>query len=63
VSARFVGIENSTILERKKFPLVARRVSKTEEALLGSAFVGEGIFLCDSRNDNRRNDKGVYRKT
>jgi hypothetical protein len=56
VSARSVGIENSAIPERKKFPLVARGVSKTEEALLGSTFVGEGIFLCDSRNDNRRDD-------
>jgi hypothetical protein len=60
--ARFVGIKDSAIFEREKFALTARRISKFEETLLGPAFVGKRIFLRSSRDSNRRNDKGVYRK-
>jgi hypothetical protein len=34
-----------------------------EEEVLGTAFEGERIFLCDGRKCNERNDIGVYNES
>jgi hypothetical protein len=62
VSAEFVAVENSTIPEREEFTDIAGRIPSTEEEILGSAFVGEGLFLCNDRGDLAGNDKRVYRR-
>ena len=36
-----------------------RRVSDAEAEVLGSAFLGAGVFLCDGRGDDGGNDPGV----
>lgn len=44
-------------------PQYQHQVSRVEEKVLGSTFIGKGIFLCDRRKCNRRNHSWVYRKS
>ena len=37
-----------------------RRVSAREEAVLGSAFLGERVFLCHGRPNDGRDDQAVF---
>jgi hypothetical protein len=53
--------EDSTIFERAVIPSDTGRIPGIKEEVLGTAFVGEGIFLCDSRVRDTRDDKGIYR--
>jgi hypothetical protein len=53
--------KNSTILEGKSVAADTGRISRIKSKILGTAFVGERIFLCESRCGNARNDTGIYR--
>jgi hypothetical protein len=57
----YSACEDSTIFEREIVTVNPRGVSRAEEKVLGAAFVGEGVFLCDGRDGDARNDKGIYR--
>jgi hypothetical protein len=37
------------------------RISGVKEAVLGTTFVGERIFLCDGRYGDAGDDTGIYR--
>jgi hypothetical protein len=62
VSAESVTVENSAISEREEFPDTSGRIPSAEEEILGAAFVGQGLFLCNDGSDIPGNDKRVYRK-
>ena len=46
--------------QRTHVEQVARRVSDNEETVLGAAFLGEGLLLCNGRANDRRNDQTVF---
>jgi hypothetical protein len=52
--------EGSTVFERTVITVDTGRISGIEEAVLGTAFVGERIFLYDGRDGDGRDDKGIY---
>jgi hypothetical protein len=55
--------EDSTIFEREVIPANTGRISRIEEEVPGTTFVGERIFLCDGRNSNARDDKGINKES
>jgi hypothetical protein len=52
--------EDRTVFERAIIATDAGGVSGIKEAILGATPVGEGIFLCDGRSGDGRDDKGIY---
>jgi hypothetical protein len=62
VPTELVAVENSAISEGEEFTDTAGRIPSTEEEVLGSAFVGEGLFLRNDRSDLAGDDKRVYRR-
>jgi hypothetical protein len=55
--------EDSAVFERAVIAIDAGGVSGIKEEILGAALVGEGIFLCDGRGGNGRNDTGIYKES
>ena len=55
--------QNSAIPKRAIIAVVAGGVSGVKEKILGSAFVGQRIFLCYSRQCGRGNDKELHRES
>lgn len=55
-------VSPSTIMRGVKGASIAediRRISACEEAVLGAAFLGAGLFLCHRRRVDERDDSGV----
>src|SRR5450759_4254839 len=59
----YIGIEGSAIPEGEKFAQDAIGVFEPEEAVLGPAFVGEGILGLIERQRNRRGMEEVHRRS
>jgi hypothetical protein len=53
--------EDSAIFAREIIPTDPGRISGVKEAVLGTAFVGEGIFLSDDRGGDPGDSTGIYR--
>jgi hypothetical protein len=53
--------EDSTIFEREAIAADTGRISGIEEEVLGTAFVGEGIFLRGSGGGDAGDGTGIYR--
>jgi len=54
--------EAGAVYEGPIEPVVARRVSAVEEALLGATSLGSGVLLCERGRGGRRDDSEVHRK-
>jgi hypothetical protein len=61
VSDAYSSGEDSPIFERKIIEVNPGRISRIKETILGATFVGEGVFLCDGRDGNTRDDRRIYR--
>jgi hypothetical protein len=61
MSDAYSACKDSTILEGEIIPADTGRISRVKEEILGTTFVGERIFLCNGRDSNARDDKGIYR--
>ena len=61
VSARPIAEQNSAIPERAVVEANTGRVSRVKEAILGTALVGEGVFLRDIGERDRRDDTGLHK--
>ena len=55
-------IEVGTVYQRAVIKIDTRRVSASKETILGTAYVGPGVFLRHGRERDRRNNKAVYRE-
>ncbi len=55
--------KDSTIFKRETIKAVTGGIPSSKEALLGSAYMGERIFLCNSRSSYRRNGQSIYTET
>src|ERR1700730_151840 len=60
---KYVCCANSAIFEGEEFASIAERISRVTEEILGTAFVGEGVFLRDGGSSKRGDDKEVYRES
>jgi hypothetical protein len=61
VSDAYSPGKDSTISEREIVKVNPGRISGVKEAILGAAFVGERIFLCDGGDSDAGDDTGIYR--
>jgi hypothetical protein len=59
VSDAYICGKASAISERKIIEVNPGRISGIKETILGTTFVGEGIFLCDSGDGDARNDTRI----
>jgi hypothetical protein len=55
-------MQNNAIFKGKIIKDNARRIHRTAKKILGSTSMVSRIFLQDSRDSDRRNDKAVYRR-
>ena len=56
---RYITIHHHEMGEGTNIAENIRRISACEEAVLGAAFLGTGLFLCHSRRVDERDDSGV----
>jgi hypothetical protein len=61
VSDAYSSGKDSPISEREIIEVNPGRISGSKETILGTTSVGEGIFLCDGRDGDARNDTRIYR--
>src|SRR5580698_9076415 len=55
-----VACETGAIRQRSIQPHVAGGVSRAAKTVLGTTYVGAGLFLCDGGRGGRGDDQGLY---
>lgn len=59
---KFIAKQSIAVLERSLIEVAPGRISRIRKKILGSAFMGKRIFLCNGRKRDWINNKELYSK-